>query len=339
LQGGGSHGAYAWGVIEQLIDDGRIDIDSLSGTSAGAMNAVVYAYGRMKNGPQGAKEALHNFWYEVSKIGNGFKLVYHNHVQKFMNHWNADRNPSFLWFQMITRLFSPYEWNPLNINPLKDVLEKCVNFEELKLCECANIFIGTTCVRTGKVQVFHNKSITADVVMASSCLPTLFQSVKIGNDCFWDGGFSGNPPLFPLISRSKSRDVIIVHINPMVREEIPDRPLEIMNRMNEIAFNSSLLKELRAISFVIKLLDEEWLKEEYRGKLRHLLIHSIHADQPLKGLGVSSKFSTDWGFLTYLRDLGRAEAKRWLKENYDKVGVEATVNLRSEYIDTTSTKM
>jgi NTE family protein len=338
LQGGGAHGAYAWGVLDHFLEDERLELDSLTGTSAGAMNAVVCAYGLMKGGRQAARDALHNFWYEVSAIGNGFKLVYHTPWQQYMNLWNTDLSFSSFMTQAMTRFFSPYEFNPYNYNPLKEVLTKVVDFDELPHCKCINVFIGATNVRTGKIKVFHNKAITLETVLASCSLPFLYQAVKVNGDYYWDGGYTGNPPLFPLISRSKSSDVIIIHINPINRHDIPLTAHDIMNRVHEINLNNSLLKELRAIAFVIKLLEEGWLKKEYEKKLRKLFIHSIHA-QPLKDLGVSSKFSSDWKFLTYLRDLGKAAAKEWLDENFESLGEQSTVDFRKEFIDVSSTKM
>lgn len=337
LQGGGAHGAFTWGVLDKFLEDDRIMIDSITGTSAGAMNAVVCASGLMKNDADGARDNLHTFWQKISRSGHGLKLIYHSPLQRLMKEWNTDLNLSYMMFENITRFFSPYMTNPYGYNPLKKILEEVVDFDLVKKCDKINIFIGTTQVKTGKIHVFHNKTLSVDVVLASACLPYLFPAVKIKDDYYWDGGYTGNPPIFPLISRSKSRDVIVVHINPMVREELPRTPQQIMSRINEISFNSSLMKEFRAIDFVVRLIEEGWLKDKYKKRLRHLLIHSISADQPLKNLGKSSKFATGWTFLTYLRDLGRLEATRFLDQHYDQLGIEATVDLRAHYIDKSST--
>jgi NTE family protein len=337
LQGGGAHGAFTWGVLDRFLEDERIEIDSITGTSAGAMNAVVCASGLMKNGVEGARENLDTFWRKISKSGNGFKLVYHSPFQKFFNLWNSDMNISYRLFEHLTRVFSPYMLNPYGYNPLKDILEETVDFELVRKCDRVNIFIGTTHVRTGKPRVFHNQKLSSDVVLASACLPFLFPAVKVEGEYYWDGGYTGNPPIFPLISRSKSHDVIVVHINPMIRDELPVTPNQIVTRVNEISFNSALMREFRAIDFVIRLLEEGWLKEEFRPRLRHLLVHSISADQSMKNLGKSSKYSSDWAFLSYLKDLGRSEASQFLDKNFDKLGIEATVNLRDTYIDKSST--
>lgn len=337
LQGGGAHGAFTWGVLDKFLEDERVQIDSITGTSAGAMNAVVCASGIMRKGNEGAREDLASFWRKVSQLGNGLKLVYHSPMQRLLNAWNSDFNFSYAAMEWMTHLFSPYMLNPYGFNPLKDVLEEVVNFDLVNQCNRINIFVGTTHVKTGKPHVFHNKMISPEVVLASACLPYLFPAIKIKDSYYWDGGYTGNPPIFPLVSRSKSRDVIVVHINPIVRDELPITPQEIINRIHEISFNSSLMREFRAIDFIIRLLNDGMLKEEYQSKFKHLLIHSISADQPLKNLGQSSKYSNDWKFLTYLRDLGRSEAAEFLDKHFEQLGVEATVDLRSHYIDATST--
>jgi NTE family protein len=230
-------------------------------------------------------------------------------------------------------MFSPYQFNPTNFNPLRQVLEESVDFDELEKCQTTKLFLSTTNVRTGKVRVFRTEEITSDVVMASACLPMLFQAVKIGNDHYWDGGYMGNPALFPLFYHTQSRDLLVVHINPIEREELPTTAADIMNRLNEITFNSSLLKEMRAIAFVTKLIEEDWLQEKYKCKLKHLIMHSIRAEGVLSDLSVASKFNTDWYFLLYLRDLGRDEAGKWLKQNFASIGKRSTIDVRSEFLD------
>jgi NTE family protein len=318
LQGGGAHGAFGWGVLDRLIEDGRLEIEGVSATSAGSMNAVVYAYGRMRGGADGAREALANFWRNISDAGRLYSPV---------------QTPfTYLWFQLITSALSPYEFNPFAFNPLRDVLAKSVDFDAVRACDCVQLFICATDVRTGQPRIFRNEQVTADAVMASSCLPFLFQAVEINGGHYWDGGYMGNPALYPLFRHTQSRDIVIVHINPIVREQLPTTAEQIENRLNEITFNSSLLRELRAIEFVSRLIEEDWLKEEHRGKLKHVLIHSIRADEALYHLSVTSKFSTGWRFLCDLRDRGRAAAARWLEESFDHLGHHSTVDLRSEYL-------
>lgn len=318
LQGGGSHGAFGWGVLDRLVEDGRLEIEGISATSAGSLNAVVYAYGRMRGGVDGARAALENFWRNISQAGRLYSP--------------AQTPFTFTLFQLITSALSPYEFNPFGFNPLRDVLEKSVKFDVVHACDRVQLFICATDVRTGQPRIFRNEEVTADAVMASSCLPFLFQAVEINGGHYWDGGYMGNPALYPLFRHTESRDIVIVHINPIVREQLPTTAQQIENRLNEITFNSSLLRELRAIAFVQKLIEEDWLKDEHRGKLKHVLIHSIRADEALYHLGVTTKFNTAWSFLCDLRDRGRAAAARWLEENFDHLGHHSTVDLRSEYL-------
>jgi NTE family protein len=245
----------------------------------------------------------------------------------------VDHTLSFWLFESMTRLFSPYQFNPFDFNPLRDVLAKSVDFEELHTCRCTTLFISTTNVRTGKVRVFRNEEISSNVVLASACLPFLFQAVEIDGEHYWDGGYMGNPALFPLFYHTRARDVIILHLNPIEQSDVPTDPVSIQDRVNEITFNASLLKELRAVAFVVKLLEEGWVKDEFRDRLKHVLIHSIRADTALQGLNVSSKFNCDWEFLTRLRDRGRDTAAEWLDRNYRHLGERATVDLHAEYLE------
>jgi NTE family protein len=231
-----------------------------------------------------------------------------------------------------TRMFSPYQTNPFDFNPLKDVLEKVIDFEAIKSCDCIKLYISTTHVKTGKVRIFTIDELSMDVVLASACLPYVFKAVNIDGEDYWDGGYSGNPALFPLYYDTKSNDLVIVHINPIEILETPTDAAGIIDRINEISFNGSLLKEMRSISFVKKLVENKMLKEEYQDDFKDLLVHSIRADDALRGLGVSSKFDSDWDFLQRLRDLGRQTMKDWLAENFDKIGVEDTVDLHGEFL-------
>ncbi len=333
LQGGGAHGAFAWGVLDKLVEDGRLEVDGLTATSAGSMNAVVYAYGKMIGGPDGARQALYDFWENISEAGKMYSPMRQMPWEKFWgNGWNIDHSWAFLVFETATRMLSPYQFNPGNFNPLKDVLVKSVDFDKLVACRCTNLFISATNVRSGKPRVFRNHQITLDVVLASACLPYLFQAVEIDGEHYWDGGYMGNPALFPLFYHTEARDIIIIHINPMISDKLPKNAADITDRINEITFNSSLLKEMRAIAFVTKLLEDGWLKKEYCSKLKHVLVHSILADGVLSDLSVSSKFNCNWDFLTYLRDRGRETAAEWLERNYDDVGKRATVDLRKEFL-------
>ncbi len=314
LQGGGAHGAFGWGVLDKLAEDGRLDIEGLSATSAGALNAAVYAYGRMIGGNEGAREALEKFWKRVSDAGQF-------------------ASPFYSAFQALARMFSPYQLNPFNLNPLRDVLAKSVDMEAVRACQCMQLFVCATSVRTGQPRIFRNREVTLDAVLASACVPFLFQAVKVGGEHYWDGGYMGNPALYPLIYHTQCRDIVIIHINPIVRPQLPTTAHEIENRVNEITFNSTLLRELRAIAFVTKLIEQGWLKDEYRDKLKHVLIHSIRSDEAMCGLTVASKLNTDWTFLRDLRDRGRRAAAQWLEQNFEHLGHHSTVDLRSDYLE------
>ena len=327
LQGGGAHGAFGWGVMDKFLEDGRVEIEGLSGTSAGSMNAVVYAYGKLK-GNDGARQALHDFWKAISDAGQKFAM-------KKMP-WDIGtahkENPIQDMMKSMMSILSPYQMNPMNYNPLRDVLEQQVDFEELERSQLTKLFICATNVRTGKVKIFHTPEVTASVVLASACLPQVFQAVEINGEHYWDGGYMGNPVLYPLFYYTESRDVVILHINPIERPGPPTTSADIANRLNEITFNSSLIKELRSVYFVQKLLDDGWIKDEHRDKLKYVLIHSVRADNAMSDLSSASKMSSEWGFLTMLRDRGRALATEWLEHNFEHLGVRSTVDLKKEFL-------
>lgn len=332
LQGGGAHGAFAWGVLDALLEDGRIAIEGVSGTSAGAMNAAVYAYGEMEGGPDGARQALHDFWREMSLAGDVFSPIKQLPWENILGPYTAGASLTYNVFDHMTRVFSPYVWNPLNFNPLRDIVERSVDFSKLHACKSTKLFISATNVRTGKVKVFNNEDVTLDAVMASACLPFVYKAVEIDGEYYWDGGYTGNPALFPFFYRCDSRDVLVVHINPMLRDDIPMSATDIMNRINEVSFNASLIREFRAIDFVAKLIDEDWLKDEYRDRVRKILVHSIRSDDALADLSVASKFDLNWGFLTELRDRGRDEAQAWLDRHFDALGERSTIDLKNDYL-------
>ena len=336
LQGGGAHGAFAWGVLDYLLEDGRLRFDGISGTSAGSMNAVVLAYGLHIGDADSARAELHDFWKAVSDSGHQYSAVRAWPWDRQMAHWNNDNDLTFQMFKAMTNTFSPYQLNPMNFNPLRDLLLQQVDFIELNKCQKTKLFLSATNVRTGNVRIFNTREITVDTVMASACLPTIFQAVEIDGQSYWDGGYMGNPALFPLFYETDTRDVLIVHINPIARDSTPTTPHEIDDRVNEISFNSSLIKELRAVAFVQKLLDEGWLKEEYRDQMKYVLIHSLRADETLADLSSASKVCTEWGFLTALRDRGRTSAKQWLDQHFGDIGVRQTVDLRSEFLSSGS---
>lgn len=333
LQGGGAHAAFAWGALDKLLEDGRLAIEGISGTSAGSMNAAVLAYGFAKGGPEEARRKLHAFWKAISDAGRIYSPVKHLPWETLWPAWPRNFSWSFEWFSAITRYFSPYQLNPFDVNPLRDAITGIIDFDELRTYHGTKLFLSATNVRTGKVRVFTTHEITADVVMASACLPDLFKAVEISGEHYWDGGYMGNPCLFPLIYHTICRDIVIIHINPIKRPNVPVFASEIFNRVNEISFNSSLLRELRAIAFVQKIIDRGWIKEEYRNRFKRVLLHSIRADAALLDLSVASKFVSDWDFLCMLRDRGRAETARWLAQNYDAIGERSSIDLGAEFLD------
>lgn len=328
LQGGGAHGAFGWGVLDALIEDGRVEIDGLSATSAGAMNAAVYAYHKMTGGMEAARQGLEEFWRRVSHAGERLRGPFDGWLEGCgLGHFTARG-----WTEWMTRILSPYEFNPLNLNPLREAIEESVDFEALHACACTSLRICATNVRTGRLRIFDNPEVTADVVLASACLPHLFQAVEIEGEHYWDGGYIGNPAIFPLFEGLPSRDIVVIHLNPIARPDLPRSAPEIMNRINEISFNSSLLREMRAIDFVSELLARGWVKEEHREKLPAVRMHSIRDDAAMARLGVASKTNTDWAFLTGLRDRGRETAFAWLEANYAHIGVRSSVDLAAEFL-------
>ncbi len=324
LQGGGSHGAFTWGVLDRLLESDGIHIEGISGSSAGAMNAAVVADGLMDNGRTGAGEHLETFWREISRFGQASPLQ-RTIFDVLFNNWNLDNSPGYVAFDLLTRLASPYEINPLDLNPLKDLVEKTVDFNRLRRCDRLRLFISATYVRTGKVKVFDHSELCADSIMASACLPHLFRAVEIKGESYWDGGYMGNPVLFPFFYNCASRDIVIIRINPLCCQQTPTKAMEIVNRINEINFNSSLLSELRAVDFVGRLVDEGRLDPD---RYKHMLVHIIDGEEALEPLNASSKFNTEWAFLRKLFDIGRKAADEWLKQHYDKLGERSSVDVQ-----------
>ncbi len=324
LQGGGAHGAFTWGVLDLLLEDPRIAIEGISGTSAGAMNAAVLACGLSEGGRDLARIKLEDFWRQVSELGRLSPLQAAPWVRASGN-WNMDHSPIYLAFDVMSRLLSPYQLNPLDYNPLRGVLERTVD----PACREVKLFVSATNVRSGKIRVFGNPEITIDALLASACLPTLFRTVEIDGEPYWDGGFMGNPALYPLFYECDSRDLVIVQINPIERDGIPKTAREILDRMNEISFNSSLMREMRAVAFVTRLIDEGLLDDK---RYKRVLVHMIEDETEMQALGFSSKLMADWSFLTYLRDLGRQAATRWLEQNFDRIGSESTLDIAGKFL-------
>lgn len=329
LQGGGAHGAFTWGVLDRLLQDDQIEIEGISATSAGAMNAAVLAYGHSVGGRPGARDALHGFWRRVAHTAS-MSPIQATLLDRMTGNRSLENSPAFMWLDLLTRLMSPYQFNPGNYNPLRHALEQSVDFSALESDALAiKLYLTATNVRTGKIKVFCGKEVTLDAVMASGCVPFLFQAVEIANEHYWDGGYMGNPAIYPLIYNCDSRDILIVQINPIMRDHVPRTPGEIMNRVNEISFNSSLLREMRAVAFVTKLIDERSVPH---GKMKRMLIHSLSLEEGACSLGVMSKFNADWDFLLELKHIGRTQADTWLRQNFDRLGHESTIDISKAYM-------
>ncbi len=332
LQGGGAHGAFAWGILDRLLEDGRFRFEGVTATSAGAMNAVALAHGLLEGGPEGAREELAGFWQAVSEAGRMFspirRLPWETiHGQQF------EPPASFALFDALTRVVSPYQFNPLNLNPLRDILEARIDFARLREASPVKLFLNATNVRNGRGRIFRTARIDADVVMATACLPFLYQAVEIDGEAYWDGGYSGNPALYPLFYDCSCSDLLLLPLNPLERPKVPDTGTEITDRINEVSFNSTLLAELRAIHFVQKLIERDWLTEPARERYRFIRVHVIRADEALSDFGTSTKFAWEWPFLTGLRDLGRAAASAWLATHGGDVGLRPGVDLNAMFLD------
>ena len=331
LQGGGSYGAFTWGVLDKFLEDGRLIIDAISATSAGSINAVILADGMHKGGNEEARQALSKFWNTLSHYGTIF-----NPVREFLCNTlpNIDfiDHLYFLSLEAITRLYSPYQLNPLNFNPLRSLLIDRIDFDALKTDSTIKLFLCATNVESGKLRIFKNKDVSVDAVLASACLPNLYQAVRISEQHYWDGGFLGNPPIFPLIYHSGVNDIIIIHNNPIVRNDIPMESAEIVNRVNEISFNSSLIRELRVIAFVTSLIDQKKIKEEHLTKIQRKFIHMVRADEVMKEFTLPGKFNWHGNSIDELYQAGRKVGADWLTEHFDDINKKSTLDF-NEFID------
>jgi NTE family protein len=329
LQGGGAHGAFTWGVLDRLLADDRLYIEGISGTSAGAMNGAMVAEGLMCNGgPESARSELERFWREIARMGR-FAPFVRTPLDAWIDPWNLDASPGYVLFDAISRYLSPYQFNPLNVNPLQDLLADVVDFERVRACDRMALYVSATNVRTGKIRVFDKTELTPEVVMASAALPHVFQAVEVDGEPYWDGGYMGNPAIFPLIYGCDTPDVVLVQVNPVQRETTPTTMPEINDRLNEITFNATLMREMRAIAFVTELVDAGRLDP---GRYKRLYMHRVDVPSEMRSLTASSKFNAEWDFIAYLRDLGRRQASEWIEANIDAIGVQSTVNIESDYL-------
>jgi NTE family protein len=326
LQGGGAHGAFTWGVLDRLLEEPWLSYDGISGTSAGAMNAAVMVDGYAAGGADGARQALERFWRAVADAAvlSPFRR---GPMDVMTGNWTLDYSPVFMAADVAARVISPYDIAPHSANPLEQILENCIDFERLRQAPI-KLFVTATNVRTGRGRLFRNADVSPDALLASACLPTMFQAVEIDGEAYWDGGYSGNPSIAPLIRECISRDTIIVQINPIERPGTPRTAREIHNRLNEIAFNSTLIKELRAAALLRRVVDPGTGDGAALAKMR---LHRISSDVMLS-LGYSSKMLAEWDFFVMLRDAGREAAAAFLQGHGEDLGVRSSLDL-DEFIE------
>jgi NTE family protein len=325
LQGGGAHGAFTWGVLDRILGDGRLQIAAVSGTSAGAMNGAVLAAGLSRGGPEGARAALKTFWKSVSRDA-AMSPIQRTALDVMLSSWSLDHNPALTALDVMSRVFSPYQFNPLNWNPLRDLLAQSVNFDDVRACDCIDLFVTATNVHTGRARVFSGREVTVDAVMASACLPFLFQAVEIEGVPYWDGGYMGNPVLSPFFKAEEAADILVVQVNPISRENTPETAREIQDRVNEISFNAPLVRELRHAEFI----NERLRAGDLKGTgYREVFLHRVGGGDELQSFTASTKLNAEWAFLKHLRDIGREAATQWLERHCDDVGVRSTINARA----------
>jgi NTE family protein len=320
LQGGGSHGAFTWGVLDRLLEEDWLSIAAISGTSAGAMNAAVLADGWTQAGAEGARRALANFWQRVSRAA-AFSPLQRSPLDRLMGRWTLDTSPAYVFMDLMSRVLSPYAL-PLDFNPLRRILSESVDCDRL-VHSPIRLFITATSVRTGRGRIFRNAEITTDVLLASACLPTLFRAVEIDGEAYWDGGYAGNPTITPLIRESDAHDTILVQINPRERTDLPRSAADILNRLNEISFNSPLMKELRMIALLRQVADPGSGEGARWAQMR---MHRIMTDALAK-FGASSKLNGEWEFIAMLRDEGRRAAGEFLKAHAEDLGRRSTTDI------------
>jgi NTE family protein len=321
LQGGGAHGAFTWGALDRLLEEQWLKIDGISGTSAGAMNGAILADGFAEGGTDGARAALESFWRKVADAAR-FSPFQRTPLDLMLGRWTLDHSPAFIAMDLMARMFSPYDLNPGGTNPLRDILADCIHFDRLTQGPI-KLFVTATSLKTGQGRVFRNHEITPEVLLASACLPTMFQAIEIDGEAYWDGGYSGNPTITPLVRECQSRDTILVQINPVERAGTPRAARDILNRLNEVSFNAVLLKELRMIALLRQVADPGSGEGAMWAGMR---IHRV-ASEMMTDLGYSSKLNAEWDFLTMLRDEGRRAADTFLTQHRDNLGKRSTLDI------------
>jgi NTE family protein len=324
LQGGGSHGAFTWGVLDRLLEDERIAVEAISGASAGAVNAVVLAHGYAQGGREGAREALSAFWQRVSA-----KAPF-NFMPDDMQAFDALGLSGMLPGMMLslTRVLSPYQLNPFDINPLRDILAEQIDFEHLRRAGRIKLFVAATEVASGKLRIFRNKQISLDAVLASACLPALHHAVEIDGQAYWDGGFTANPPIFPLLHQSRARDIVVVLLHSHPKKAVPNTADEIFARLTEIGFSSALFTELQGIALAQREAQQAWLVfGKLERRLRKLHVHLVDAPDFMSRLSGLSKLNTQSAFIKSLFEEGRKQGETWISRHFQHLGVASSFNL------------
>ncbi|HTJ89731.1 MAG TPA: patatin-like phospholipase family protein [Acidocella sp.] len=327
LQGGGSHGAFTWGVLDRLLDDPRLEIEAVVGTSAGAMNAALLVDGLAHGGPLAAKKKLCEFWTGVSSLAAASPLQ-PSLIDRMLSPGNMDFSPTWRLADVLNKVFSPYELNPANLNPLRHLLETIVDFARLRAGTGPALFISATNLLTGRLRVFARHEISLDAVMASACLPLMFQAVEVEGEHYWDGGYCGNPPIFPLIYMGGGPDVLIVQLNPINIPAVPQDVRGIIDRINTLSFNSSLMREMRMIKFVTDLIDKGELSPDHYLRIN---IHTIDAETELASFNTSSKYNADKTFMQHLQALGVAKAEEFLAAHFDEIGQRSSTDIVAKF--------
>lgn len=323
LQGGGAHGAFAWGVLDKILEDDRLEVVGISGTSAGGMNAAAVIQGMIKGGSSLARNLLNDYWREMSELSQKISPLMSNPLGKVQKDYNLDYSPGYILSKMVQGVASPYQWNPLNINPFFDFLKSFFDFEAFHNNREYQIFLGTTHIKTGKIKIFSNNDMCADVLLASACLPFLFQAVEVNGEHYWDGGYIANPAIYPLIEHCDCIDIVIVQLTRSHCQELPKTKEEIEDRLKEITYNGCLVREMRAIYFITQLIDKGIISE---GKMKRINIHVLKDEGAFHHLNLSSALNTDMDFLSHLKEAGQRTAEKWLAQSYNRIGTSSPMD-------------
>ncbi len=322
LQGAGTHGAFGWGVLDKLLEDGRVDVTGIAATSTGAINAVIYAYGVMRGGNNDARALLEKFWQSMSAKAAWLSALDRGPATMML----APIEPLFCrWLEGMSQIFRPYDLNPVNTNPMRDLLRDLVDFEELHRFRTLQLSLTATNVRTGVARVFSNREISVDAVLAASCLPTVSQAVEIDGEYYWDGAYCGQSTIAPLVGRTECRDVLLAQISPTARRLPPRSAADIHTLINDMALHASIHREAAALAALTSI-DDEWIKPEYRDRISSIRLHAISSTDFLSDLTLASRFDTSWKFVTRLRDMGRLAGELWLDANFDRIGICSTTD-------------